>query len=170
MILAVDVHYEGPKAVVAGVLFEKWDDDHPCEVFISTVSNIEKYTPGEFYKRELPCILTLLGEHKINPDCIVLDGFVYLDGVGKAGLGKHLYDALEGEVSVIGVAKKPFKDISDSFAVYRGRSDKPLYVTSEGIEIDTLKKLVATMNGRFRVPTLLKMVDQACRTGPVIKR
>ena len=170
MILAIDVHYKGQKAVVAGVLFEKWVDDHPCEVFMSTVYNIEKYKPGEFYKRELPCILKLLGEHEINPDCIVIDGFVYLDGVGKAGLGKHLYDALEGGVSVIGVAKKPFKDISDSFAVYRGRSDKPLYVTSEGIEIETAKKMVATMSGRFRVPTLLKMVDHACRKGPVTKR
>jgi deoxyribonuclease V len=55
MILAVDGHYKGKKAVVAGVLFENWDDDHPCEVFTSEVSNIEKYKPGEFYKRELPC-------------------------------------------------------------------------------------------------------------------
>ena len=170
MILAVDVHYKGQKAVVAGVLFEKWDDDHPCEIFMSAASDVEKYVPGEFYKRELPCILKLLEDHNIHPDCIVIDGFVHLDGVGKAGLGKHLYDALEGGVSVIGVAKKPFKDISDSFAVDRGRSDKPLYVTSEGIEIETAKKLVATMSGRFRVPTLLKMVDQACRTGPVIKK
>jgi len=170
MILAVDVHYKDQKALVAGVLFKNWDDDHPCEVFMSTVSNMEKYEPGEFYKRELPCILKLLGEHDIKPDCIVIDGFVYLDGVGKAGLGKHLYDALKGGVNVIGVAKKPFKDISDSFAVYRGKSDKPLYVTSEGIEIDTAKELVATMSGRFRMPTLLKKVDQVCRTGPVIKK
>ena len=170
MILAVDVHYKGQKAVVAGVLFANWDDDHPCEVFMSTVSDIKKYEPGEFYMRELPCILKLLEDHNIRPDCIITDGFVYLDGVGKAGLGKHLYDALEGEVNVIGVAKKPFKDISESFAVYRGRSGNPLYVTSEGIEIETAKKLVATMSGRFRVPTLLKIVDQACRSGPVIKR
>ena len=170
MILAVDVHYKGQKAVVAGVLFENWYDDHPCEVFMSTVADIEKYEPGEFYKRELPCILKLLGDHQIRPDCIVVDGFVYLDGVIKAGLGKHLYDALEGRVNIIGVAKKPFKDISDRFAVYRGRSDKPLYVTSEGIEIDTAKKLVAAMSGRFRVPTLLKMVDQACRSETVIRR
>lgn len=170
MILAVDVHYEGLIAVVAGVLFENWDDDHSCEVFMSTVSDIKKYEPGEFYKRELPCILKLLEDHNIRPDCIIIDGFVYLDGVGKAGLGKHLHDALEGGVNVIGVAKKPFKDISDYFAVYRGGSDKPLYVTSEGIDIDTAKKLVATMSGQFRVPTLLKRVDQACRTGTVIKR
>jgi len=170
MILAVDVYYEGKNAVVAGVLFENWDDDHPCEIYKSTVSNMDPYKPGEFYKRELPCILELLRDHDLKPDCIVVDGFVYLDGVGKAGLGKHLYDALEGRVSVIGVAKKRFKDISGAFAVCRGSSDKPLYVTSEGIEIDTAKKLVTTMSGRFRVPTLLKMVDQACRSEPVIKR
>lgn len=60
MILAVDVHYKDQKALVAGVLFENWDDDYPCEIFMSTVSNIEKYEPGQFYKRELPCILKLL--------------------------------------------------------------------------------------------------------------
>jgi deoxyinosine 3'endonuclease (endonuclease V) len=59
MILAVDVHYKGQKALVAGVLFENWDDDYPCEIFMSTFSNIEKYEPGQFYKRELPCILRL---------------------------------------------------------------------------------------------------------------
>jgi hypothetical protein len=48
MILAVDVHYRGQKAVVAGVLFENWDDDHSCEVFMSTVSDIEKNESGEF--------------------------------------------------------------------------------------------------------------------------
>ena len=170
MILAVDVHYKGQIAVVAGVSFENWDDDCPCEIFMSTVSNIEKYKPGEFYKRELPCILKLLEDHNIRPDCIVIDGFVYLDGVGKAGLGKHLYDALEGGVNVIGVAKKPFKEISERFAIYRGKSDNPLYVTSAGIEIGTAKKMVITMSGRFRMPTLLKRVDQACRSEPVIKR
>jgi hypothetical protein len=41
MILAVDGHYKGKKAVVAGVLFENWDDDHPCEVFMSEVTNIK---------------------------------------------------------------------------------------------------------------------------------
>lgn len=112
----------------------------------------------------------LLEDHNIRPDCIVIDGFVYLDGVGKAGLGKHLYDALKGRVNVIGVAKRPFKNISDFFAIYRGGSDNPLYVTSEGIEIDIAKKLVATMSGLFRVPTLLKRVDRACRSEPVIKR
>jgi deoxyribonuclease V len=169
-ILAVDVHYKCQKAFVAGVLFENWEDDYPCEIFMSTVSNIEKYEPGQFYKRELPCILKLLEDHNIRPDCIVVDGFVYLDGVGNAGLGKHLYDALKGRVNVIGVAKRPFKNISDFFAVYRGGSDNPLYVTSVGIEIDIAKKLVATMSGRFRVPTLLKRVDRACRSEPVIKR
>ena len=68
------------------------------------------------------------------------------------------------------LAKKAFKEISDYFAIYRGKSNKPLYVTSEGMEIDTAKKLVSTMSGRFRVPTLLKRVDHVCRSEPVIKR
>ena len=48
MILVGDVHYKGQKVVVEGVLFENWDDDHSCEVFMNTVSDIEKNEPVEF--------------------------------------------------------------------------------------------------------------------------
>jgi hypothetical protein len=34
---------------------------------------------------------------------------VYLDGFSEAGLGKYLYDALKGEVSVVGMAKSDSK-------------------------------------------------------------
>jgi hypothetical protein len=30
------------------------NDDDPCNIVMSTVSNIEKYEPGQFYKRGLP--------------------------------------------------------------------------------------------------------------------
>ncbi len=164
MILAVDVTYDDQTAFVAGVVFDKWDDKRSSVTITSTVSGFSEYVPGEFYRRELPCILTLLKEHRIRPACILVDGFVYLDGVSKPGLGKYLYNALRGKIAVIGVAKKPFKDISEDFAVYRGKSTKPLYVTSIGLETVTAKRCVAAMSGLFRVPDLLKSVDQVCRS------
>lgn len=114
MILAVDVSYCRQTAVAAGVAFKKWDEARPRAIFTSTISAFGAYIPGEFHRRELGCILGLLTEHRIRPACIIVDGYVYLDGVSKAGMGKYLYDILEGKVMVIGVAKKPFKDISES--------------------------------------------------------
>ena len=162
-ILAIDVAYEADTAVAAGILFENWEDDRSRQNFISEISEIDSYVPGEFYKRELPCILKLLEQHEIHPDCIVVDGLVYLDGVGKAGLGKYLFDALERKTAVIGVAKNSFRNIPSEFALCRGKSKKPLFVTSAGIDIGVAKKLIANMHGNFRLPTLLKQVDQLCR-------
>ena len=67
------------------------------------------------------------------PEYIVIDGYVYLDGNKKAGLGKHLYDALQERSIVIGVAKSGFKDIPGETEIFRGGSKRALYVTSAGI-------------------------------------
>lgn len=51
MILAVDVQYEEESAVIL------------------------PYEPGSFYKRELPCILSLLKDIYKQLDAIVIDGY-----------------------------------------------------------------------------------------------
>lgn len=163
MILAVDVDYDDSSASVAGVMFENWDDEVPEDIYISRVVGVADYVPGSFYKRELPCILALLTEHKLTPEVIVIDGFVYLNGVDEPGLGKHLYDALDGKIAVIGVAKRAFKGIDEKFATYRGGSKNPLYVTAEGVGVRDARRAVETMHGKYRNPTLLKKVDQVCR-------
>lgn len=163
MILAVDVDYKNTTAHIAGVAFTAWQDTEPLAIYSSSLAGIENYVPGEFFKRELPCILTLLAEHSLKPECIVIDGYVYLDGVEKPGLGKHLHDALKQKISVIGVAKQPFKDIPEFCEVYRGHSKKPIYVTVEGVLLDDAKHHICSMHGKFRIPVLLKMADQACR-------
>ncbi|MCK4823333.1 endonuclease V [bacterium] len=163
MILAIDVDYKDSYASVAGVLFENWCDEIEKYTYTSMVHGVQEYVPGQFYKRELPCVLKLIQEHNLSPDSIVIDGFVYLDGVSKPGLGKYLYDALEGKVEIIGVAKKPFKGIAPECEVYRGNSKKPLYVTSEGIDTEQAIKFIKSMHGKFRIPTLLKKVDKLCR-------
>ena len=138
-------------------------DAGPRVILKSVVSGIGPYVPGKFYRRELPCILGLLKEHTIEPDTIIVDGYVYLDGSSKPGLGKHLYDELRGRVAIVGVAKAPIRGISSDFAVWRGKSSRPLYVTAVGIDTSEAKVKVAAMSGRFRVPELLRRVDQASR-------
>ncbi|MFK7862528.1 MAG: endonuclease V [Granulosicoccus sp.] len=164
MILATDVHYNGSTAIAAGVLFDTWDAAALCRELTCEVGNIEPYQSGSFYKRELPRILALLDRYSLTVDCIVIDGFVYLDDQLKPGLGKHLFDALNGKASVIGVAKSPFHGIGDEHKLYRGSSEKPIYITASH-DLTTAKRNVLAMHGKFRLPTLLKRVDQLCRKG-----
>jgi deoxyribonuclease V len=163
VILAVDVKYSGNYAAVAGVVFAEWRDEVPQRELICFVEVPAPYQPGEFYKRELPCILELIEENQLQPDLVVIDGFVFLDGSTKPGLGKHLYDALGGKVAVIGVAKSRYKGITAEYEVFRGSSNKPLYVTAAGINLDEAKEHIRSMHGAYRQPTLLKKVDHLCR-------
>ncbi|WP_330482442.1 endonuclease V [Tumidithrix elongata] len=166
MKLAVDVHYKGDRATVGGILFENWSDRDPTQELTCAIDSIEDYEPGQFYKRELPCILKLLEVHQLKPACIAIDGFVYLDGFSKPGLGKYLYDALCGEVPIVGVAKTLFRGISPDYAVCRGDSEKPLFVTAIGLPISEAKEVIRTMHGSYRIPSLLKRVDRICRDIP----
>ena len=163
MILAVDVQYSENNGVAAGVLFENWQDEKTLKECVSLIEGVAGYEPGKFFKRELPCILKLIAEYHLKPEIIIVDGYVFLDGFSKAGLGKHLFDALNGEISVVGIAKKRFKDIDSRFEVYRGNSRKPLYITAVGIDLEQAKRNVRAMHGENRLPTLIKRVDQICR-------
>lgn len=163
MILAVDVHYQSYFAWTSGVAFSSWTDASETQIYRSKLCEIEEYVPGQFFRRELPCILRLLEEHNLQPGTIVVDGFVYLDGSSTPGLGKHLYDALGGVTSVIGVAKNRFAGAPNDVMVYRRVSKTPLYVTSVGIPLDEAKEHIRSMHGAFRIPSLLKRADQASR-------
>ncbi len=163
MILAVDVHYGIHTGWVAGVAFRDWTDTNSSNVYVSKIEQVSYYVPGQFYKRELPGVLKLLREHNLKPEYIVIDGYVYLDGYAKPGLGKHLYDALHGNVKIIGVAKKPFADISEEYTIYRGGSKQPLYITSVGEALAVAKLHILSMHGAHRIPTMLKKADQLSR-------
>lgn len=163
MILAVDVQYVSNKGVTAGVLFESWDSSAAINEFASVVDVNAEYVPGQFYKRELPCILTLLKEHALSPDIILVDGYVFLNDDGKPGLGKHLYDALKGKAVVIGVAKNRYSGLGEEYAVYRGGSSNPVYVTAAGEELEVTKANILSMHGNHRIPALLKKADRLAR-------
>lgn len=163
MILAIDAYYVANKANVVGVLFDEWTQCEPSKMVSVVVDGVADYEPGSFYKRELPCILELL---KVVEDysitCIVVDGYVLLNDEGKKGLGYYLYEALEGSMPIIGVAKSYFVD-NNSIEVYRGDSKKPLYVTSIGIDQADAAEYIEAMHGKFRMPTLLKLLDTETR-------
>lgn len=168
MNLVFDTYYfDHDKANTICLAFENWDSPVPDYEFSEIKDGVEEYIPGQFYKRELPCILSLLEKIRIQIkeiSCIIIDGFVYLDDEMKPGLGKHLFDALNGEIPVIGVAKTNFATVEKyKLPLKRGNSETPLYISSVGIDMETAYDFIKKMHGDFRIPTLLKKVDTLTR-------
>ncbi|TPG39926.1 endonuclease V [Flavobacterium pectinovorum] len=162
MILAFDTYYFDGKAKTVCLEFTEWNQSTDFKVHTEIIDNVEEYIPGEFYKRELPCILSLLNKMDLkNLEVIIVDGFVYLDDEKKYGLGGHLYEKLNNEIPIIGVAKTNFASIEkDKKSLIRGESIKPLYVTAIGIELEDAFQKVASMAGEYRMPTLLREMDR----------
>ena len=163
---AIDVHYRDEEtAVVALVIASDWrDEDQPIDRMI-LVSGLkaEAYEPGSFYKKELPYLLRVLeGAPKL--DAIIIDGYVWL-APDRPGLGKHLYDALGGTTPIIGIAKTHFEGSDDvAESVLRGMSGTPLYVTAEGIDLETAAENVRFMTGPFRLPMIVSRANSISRT------
>ncbi|WP_298608154.1 endonuclease V [uncultured Thiothrix sp.] len=162
MILAIDVHYLNDQAFGSALSFTQWNTEQPEDIYHTQLAGIADYEPGQFYKRELPCILQLLEEHKLLPEIIIIDGYVML-GESRAGLGSYLYKALKQQVKIIGVAKRAFIGISEDSKILRGASQNPLFISSLGLELDEAKSAILKMHGVHRLPTLLKLVDSLCR-------
>lgn len=162
MILAFDTYYFDGKAKTVCLEFTEWNQSENFKVHTEIIDNVEEYIPGEFYKRELPCILSLLNKIDLtNLEVIIVDGFVYLDDEKKYGLGGHLYEKLNKEIPIIGVAKTNFASIEkDKKSLVRGESAKPLYITAIGIELEDAFKKVESMAGEYRMPTLLREMDR----------
>ncbi len=161
--LATDVQYAENSAIAAAVLFHDWQTNEVERSLTKRIENIEGYEPGAFYKRELPCIMALLEEVTASLDFIVIDGYVTLGQHHKPGLCTYLYQQLDQSVPIIGVAKNRFIDTPEACEVLRGQSQKPLFVTSAGLSLETAKQIIRQMHGEHRLPTLLKSVDQLCR-------
>jgi len=162
LIVALDVDYRDSVAVAAGVWFRGWSVGIAEFATVATFNNVAEYQPGEFYRRELPCLLGVLARGP-QPDLIVIDGYVWL-GEGRPGLGAHLHEALDGKTPIIGVAKTRFYSATDAIPVCRAESRSPLYVSAVGVSSAEAAEWVRSMNGEFRLPTLLKQVDRLART------
>ncbi|MCU7496328.1 MAG: endonuclease V [Ignavibacteria bacterium] len=166
MNLAVDVSYKADEAFAAGVAFYDWTDEAPAYEVTARLKGISSYIPGSFYLRELPAILEVIKKLRQAPEVIVIDGFVWLGRDKKDGLGGRLYKSLNERIPVIGVAKSAFKDTPEELRLYRGRSSRPLFITSAGIDAGEAKSLIAIMYGQNRIPFILKRADQLSRSFP----
>lgn len=163
MIACFDVDYSDSRANVACLVFEDWSSEKEFRIYKKVIDEIEPYISGQFYKRELPCIIQTLKIIEETIDYIVVDSFVWLDSQIKNGLGAYLYYALDQKIPVVGVAKSMFNSATNYMPVYRGDSIKPLLVSSAGIELAKAAQLIENMNGDYRLPYLLKKVDSLCR-------
>ena len=166
MIAALDAQYDekNSRAVAAAVVFANWDDATTTAEYTAFVDRIQPYTPGEFFRRELPCLLAVLNRIAESVTTVIIDGHVQLGA--KPGLGQHLYDHLQGRLPVIGVTKTRFHQ-APATELFRGSSKLPLYVTSVGIDPNAAASHIRRMHGPHRVPTLLKRVDLITRNGPM---
>lgn len=163
MLACLDAAYHADRAAAACVLSAHWDDAAPAATRVARVAQPPApYVPGELWRRELPALLAVLASAP-PLDAVVIDAFVWLAGPDRPGLGGHLFHALGGKVPVVGVAKTAFRGAWTAVPVLRGRSRRPLYVNAVGMDPDEAARLVASMHGRHRIPTLLAAADRLAR-------
>lgn len=163
MLACVDVDYRPAAAVAACLLFNDWSDPVETRAFVEHLPPAAPYQPGQFYLRELPCLLHVLRGALGPLDAVVIDGYVWLGAQGQPGLGARLHKELG--VPVIGVAKTLFHGSAEAVPVHRGQSKKPLHVSAAAMDRAVAALAIQRMHGPHRIPTLLKRVDRLCREG-----
>src|SRR5262245_14343738 len=132
-IVALDVDYRDTSAFAAGVWFRNWDSaDTEFEKTVE-FTNVAEYKSGEFFRRELPCLLGVLAAGP-EPRLIVIDGYVWLED-DRPGLGARLFESLGRKTPIIGVAKTRFLSSKSAVSVCRGESESPLFVTAVGVDV-----------------------------------
>ena len=157
-----DVYYYEDYANACCVVFQAGPTETVVSEYRKLVSPVEDYKSGEFYRRELLCLLGVYTEIKEILNLLIVDGFVFLQD-GKRGLGAHLYEALGGKIPVTGVAKTHFRNVTQCAEVTRGKSHKPLYVSSIGVDLSYSAEFVKSLKGNHRIPDVLRRVDRLSR-------
>ncbi len=163
MIAALDVYYNEHTATAAAVIFQSWADESPADLIVEQCTRFDSYQPGYFYKRELPCLLNVLKVTPYRISTVIIDGYVWLKAPVHAGLGAHLYSAMDKQIAVIGVAKTFLEQSEHVISITRGHSLRPLFISSAGMETRRAAECIRSMHGKYRIPALLKMADQLSR-------
>jgi deoxyribonuclease V len=162
VLACLDVGYGDTAVTAACVAFSDWPDVAPAfEEVVRSPPVAADYVPGQFFRRELPFLLELLGRLRDLPAVLIVDGYVWL-GPERRGLGAALHEALGGRAAVVGVAKTEFAGAAAE-AVLRGASRRPLYVTAAGMSAAEAAAGVRAMHGPHRIPTLLARADRLSR-------
>ena len=167
MKLAVDVHFNAGGALAAAVAFDAWDAPEADRSYTCRIDPVEPRVRGEPDLRALPCLLQLLRQHALAPELILIDGYVHLDAMESAGLGRHLYHALGSRTAIIGVARTPLPGTPAQFEVHREAEASPLWVSCVGIDLGAAKARLRAMHGKRRLPTLLKLVARIAKGAAV---
>jgi deoxyribonuclease V len=162
-IACLDAAYSATMAYAACVLFDGWPAASAVRVVTASTALSGLYEPGAFFKRELPVLTAALALVEEPLAGIVIDGYVWLDGSGRPGLGARLQESVVGGTPVIGVAKTLFRSDDWSVPVLRGKSQRPLYVTAAGIPAEDAARAVRSMHGEHRIPTMLGFADRIAR-------
>ncbi|WP_314244628.1 hypothetical protein [Empedobacter tilapiae] len=78
MIVAVDTFYYENKAKTIAITFDYWDNSNYTKYYSEELNISSEYIPGEFYKRELPCILSILKNFDIDTinEILLMDMFI----------------------------------------------------------------------------------------------
>jgi len=163
MKLVMDFQIQGDTARVAAVAFDDWAAFEGTKNYSLRIERVEKPAKGELDLRALPWLVQLLDANRLQPELIVLDGFVHLDAQETPGLGRRLHDTLGGRTPVIGVSRSGFKDTPEQFELHREEETAPLVITCAGIDLGAAKARVRMMHGRKRVPTLLKLAARIAK-------
>lgn len=161
IVACFDVYYYKDYARACCIVFSK-DEEKIMSEYIEEIKDIKDYVSGQFYKRELPCILRVLEKVKEDIDIIITDSFIWVDEC-KKGLGAYLYESINCKTPIIGVAKSYLKDCTAYVEIYRGQSSNPLYISAIGIDLNYSANLISNLKGDFRIPDILKKVDQLSR-------
>lgn len=164
MIACLDVHYSESIARAAAVVFDDWLSTDSLATYATNFAQPNQYTPGSFYLRELGPLLAVVKQIREPIHTWIVDGYCYLSSSGEPGLGAHLQSAIGRQVDTfIGVAKNRYRGSSHAVEVRRATSQRPLFVTAIGIGCGLAAAHVASMAGEFRIPKMLKEVDQLSR-------
>ncbi len=166
---ALDVAYTDGRAYGACVTFQDWRSSAPLSVITAETPVSAAYEPGAFFKRELQVLVTLLNGLHPEPTHILVDGYAHFGGPAKPGLGARLRAALEDRPAIVGVAKSPLSGDDWSERAIRGKSAKPLFVTSAGMAEAEAAAGVCAMHGAHRIPTLLALADRIARDLVAVK-
>lgn len=164
MIACLDVHYTDQLACAAAVVIEDWASESPVALESAVLPHHAVYEPGRFYLRELPPLLEVIRKIQQPIDCFVVDGYCTLSPEGAPGMGAHLAAALDRPVAIIGVAKTCYRQSTHAHELKRGDSQRPLYITAIGMDVQQAAAHIAAMTGPYRLPTLIKAADRLSRS------
>ena len=165
MIACFDVHYHQGYADAAAIVFDQWSDTTIVDQFVVRCTDVGEYQAGSFYRRELKPLQELLRVIHYPVRFYLIDAYCHLSDDHSPGLGAYLHDVLDHDSVVIGVAKNRFRNTRHAVELLRGGSQRPLFITSIGIDYQSAADYVQSMSGEHRIPTLLKAVDQLSRSG-----